>query len=318
VSKVSALTRVSTAASLLAGLGRHDLRAASTFVAMIQPPCSDRGLPPGAGLLRRWTGFLAWALKQMFEVIPEAMTGVTFARPVVRTSIWLADENPSVGEDKGLLLANHPWRSDPDARLPEQAEVVVIGAGFTGAACAYHWAGAARQKMVVLEMNDPASGASGHCEGLVVMGRYYALVLGTVRSYLDRVRADLAPDLRDRLAAHFAAAYAHSAYKNAELIAQTIVSEGYDCDYARHGWIQARDAEDQAALAESVRLAQATGFDESAGRGADSGRHQAGLARRFLQACGSLPPGEMGLVFARHSAAVGVGRVVHPYGGTSR
>jgi glycine/D-amino acid oxidase-like deaminating enzyme len=116
--------------------------------------------------------------------------------------------------------------------------------------------------MAVLEMNDPASGASGHCEGLVVMGRYFALVMHTVRAHLDRARPDLSPTRRDRLASQFAAAYVRSAYKNAAMIEQTIAAEGYDCGYVRRGWIQAQDVDDQVALAESVRLGQAAGFED--------------------------------------------------------
>ena len=59
----------------------------------------------------------------MLGEIPEAMQDVTEANPVSRTPVALAEGNP---------LANHPWRDDPDARLPEQVDTLVIGAGFTG------------------------------------------------------------------------------------------------------------------------------------------------------------------------------------------
>jgi glycine/D-amino acid oxidase-like deaminating enzyme len=258
---ISMVARLRESARLIAGLRRHDLRAAGTFVA---------SMAPAAGWLARRAYFVQWATRQTFGVIPNALVEVSFVRPVSRVPVWLAEDNP---------FANHPWQAQPHAELPPAADVVVIGAGFTGAACAYHWSkqaiplppglqgtsqrqGTAAGSLVVLEMNDPAGGASGSCEGLVVMGRYFGLVRHTVSAHLRRARSDLSAAQRDRLASQFAAAYVRSAYKNAHLIEQTIRAEGYECGYVRHGWIQAQDREDQAALDESVRLGQAAGFDD--------------------------------------------------------
>ena len=238
------LNRIRVAIGLLAGLRRHDLRAARSFFGRMYPSHSGP-----ARLLK----FAEWTMWQMFGTIPSALTTASFSRPVSRTSLWLSADNP---------LANHPWSTDPNARLPEEAEVAVIGAGFTGAACAYHWSKQDGGTMAVLEMNEAASGASGRNEGLVVMGRYYANVKDTVLQHLHRIRTDLSPQQRDRLASMFAAAYVRSAYKNADLIAQTIEDEGFDCDYAREGCVQARDAEEQPALEESVRLGREAGFDD--------------------------------------------------------
>lgn len=184
----------------------------------------------------------------MFIVIPDAMEHLTDAEQVSRTPMWLTDANP---------LANHPWSDDPDASLPSDVETLVIGAGFTGAAAAYHWAKAAPEdrKLLVVEMDDPASGSSGRNEGLVVMGRYFMMVRDTVAPYLARVRADLPEDDRLQLASQFARRYCRAAYRNADLIEQTIEREQFQCDYQRAGWVQARAADGQASLAESVRLA---------------------------------------------------------------
>lgn len=235
---------------LLFGLRKHDFRAARTWV---------NTMYPGVSPLTKFMRFVNWSLRQMWCEVPDALRCATFAAQVSKTPIWLADRNP---------LENHPWVGDPAATLPEQAEVVVIGAGFTGAALAYHWAKRApnqqekpdpRANMVLLEMGEAASGSSGRNEGLVVMGRYCYMVFGTVLKHLEHVRGDLpAPD-RERLARQFAVAYCRAAYRNGDLIEQTIRAEGYECGYARQGWVQARDPDQQQMLADSVRMALDTG-----------------------------------------------------------
>jgi glycine/D-amino acid oxidase-like deaminating enzyme len=237
--------RLRVGMGLVFGLRGHDFRAARSFMNLVY---GEHFWP--VKLLR----MCGWALRQMFGVIPDALTSVSFAEEVSRTSIWLAEGNP---------LANHPWEEDSQARLPEEVEVVVIGAGMTGASCAYHWAKqGGGERMAVLEMEDPAWGASGRNEGLVVMGRYFAMVRDTVRPYLERVRGDLSEDQRGKLAEQFAAAYARSAYRNADLIEQVIEEEGFACDYTRNGWIQARDEADQLALEESIEAGKVAGFDD--------------------------------------------------------
>ena len=238
------LGRFGVAIGLLKGLRAHDFAAAGSFM---------RRVYPNDGAVARLIKFADWALRQMFGAIPDALTSATFARPASKTSIWLSADNP---------LANHPWSASPDATLPREVEVAVVGAGFTGAACAYHWSKQSAGTMAVLEMDEAASGASGRNEGLVVMGRYFAMVKGTVLQHLDRARTDLSPQQRDKLAAGFAAEYVRSAYNNADMIEETVREEGFDCDYARAGWIQGQDAEGQVALEDSVRLGAEAGFDD--------------------------------------------------------
>jgi glycine/D-amino acid oxidase-like deaminating enzyme len=264
------LGRVKVALGLLLGLRPHDLGAARTFVATAYPSVSTP-----VALLR----FAGWVAGQAFGTIPNALTTVSFARHVSRISVWLASENP---------VANHPWATRPDAELPRQVEVAVIGAGFTGSACAYHWSKHGGGPMAVLEMNEAASGASGRNEGLVVMGRFFAYVKRTMRQDLDRIRDDLSPDQRDLLSSRFADAYVRSAYRNSDLIEATVRDEGFQCDYTREGWIQAGDGAAQGDLRESVRLGEEAGFDdwtslepaEVLERGGMAVDHPAGFSRR--------------------------------------
>ena len=231
---------------LLATLRKPDFQAAGTYAST---RFSSRSF------FERWGGFLGWALRQTFVVIPEAICDLTFEKPISNTPMWLIDSNP---------LADHPWKNLPQAKLPRDADTVVIGAGFTGAAMAYHWSKSAPadRLLVVLDLGDPASGSSGRNEGLVVMGRYFKMVRDTVRKHLPTVRADLSSDEHDQLAGQFAEKYCAAAYRNADLIAKTIEAEGFNCDYASEGWVQGADAAKQAGLDASVLMAQDTGFTD--------------------------------------------------------
>ena len=225
--------RIRVFCGLLLGLRKHDFRAAATWI---------NTMYPGVSLVGRLVKFLRWSLWQMWCEIPDALCTATFAPDVSRTPIWLADGNP---------LENHPWGIDANARLPERVHVIVIGAGFTGGALAYHWSRRAAAEpdltMAVLDMGEAASGSSGRNEGLVVMGRYCHMVEQTVLKHLPAVRPDLTEPDRQQLARQFAVAYCQAAYRNGDLIEETIRREAFECDYKRQGWVQARDADQQTA-----------------------------------------------------------------------
>jgi glycine/D-amino acid oxidase-like deaminating enzyme len=241
--RVSRLERLGLGLRFLFSLRSQDFEAAGTY--------RDMRWGHRSWLMRRLL-FLGWGLREMFDRVPRAAKCATFDGPISNTPMWLLDENP---------FANHPW-TDPSAALPDEADVVVIGAGFTGGGAAYHWArrAPADRTMVVLEMDDPASGSSGRNEGLVVMGRYFKLVYDTVLKHLDATRSRIdAPD-RKKLARQFARRYCEAAYYNADLVEQTIRENNFECGYARVGWVQCQDAESESALEASVRMAAEEGY----------------------------------------------------------
>ncbi len=89
------------------------------------------------------------------------------------------------------------FRPDPRSEPPASADVVVVGAGFTGAFAAYHLARAGVRPLVI-EANAPASGASGRLCGLALagIGGHFSRVTRLVRaaggrSILDYTRRSL-------------------------------------------------------------------------------------------------------------------------------
>ena len=257
--------RIQVACGLLLGLGIHDFRAARTWMNTMYP-----GVTPPTKLYR----FLCWSLKTMLSDIPAAMPFASWQKPIKKTAFWLDDANPH---------ANYPWRDHPQVTLPETCHLVVIGAGFTGAAAAYHWSQNAQddKKMVVLEMNEVASGSSGRNEGLVVMGRYYAMVHNFMLTDLKKTRPDLTADQQDKLARQFAAAYCNATYKSADMIADIIQKEGFDCDYVRSGWITALKREDQPALDKAVMMARQSGFTDWTRLAPDLVKNKSGMQVKY-------------------------------------
>lgn len=226
--------------------------------------------------LKRVLKFIVWALKQMCCTIPQAMQRTQFAKRVSKTPVWLKDGNP---------LANHPWDENPSADLPAESDCVLIGCGLAGCAFAYHWAKSSGtdKHLVAVDMGDAASGSAGRNEGLVVMGRYYHMVVQTVLPYLKSINEQIgghSDDDLQALAKQFAAKYSASCYRNGDMIERTIRDEGFDCDYAREGWVQARDAYQQDSLLESVEMGMKSGFNDWTNISPDKVREVSGMSVR--------------------------------------
>ena len=208
---------------------------------------------PDSTLLTRLGRFAGWAHTTTWSEIPDSAEFIEIGKSVSKTPVWLTDPNP---------FENHPFAENPETALPERVEVAVIGAGLVGAATAYHWSQEGRESLIVLERLDPAAGSAGRNEGLAVMGRYYAMVYGTVLDYLRRSKPSGRPEeLQERADGH-ARAYCRAAYENAELLRSTIEREGIQCDYTRKGWVQATDSDHLESLENSVRLARDSGFND--------------------------------------------------------
>lgn len=160
--------------------------------------------------------------------------------------------------------AGHPlagYRSH--AELPATADIVIIGAGLTGASAAYHLANAAREGMrvVVLDQGDPAGEASGRNGG-----NFELIPENSVGVYEGLARERLAFLCRCYPTLPHAVLYAESerqsslvlgvALRNRNLLKNIVLRERIECDLLARGWLHLACTEDEEqGLCEEVKLA---------------------------------------------------------------
>jgi len=162
----------------------------------------------------------------------------------------------------GLPGCSEPfWFRAPDrlagyqsaASLPSSADVVVIGAGLTGASAAYHLADAVRTRglrVVVVDRGDPAGEASGRNGGNFELipensiGAYVGLArerLGFLRRCYPRVPTEVARAVSERQASLVLGV----ALRNRDLLRGIIRREGIDCDFSPRGWLHIASSDDE-------------------------------------------------------------------------
>lgn len=169
--------------------------------------------------------------------------------PEEETPFWQLQPNPLAG-----------FRSTPS--LPEEVDLLIIGAGLTGASAAYHAVGLARagQRVAVIDMADPACHASGRNGGnfeLIpenFLGPYEGLVRERYK-YLQAVYPDCDETTLLVQAGRQARLVLGFGMRNAERFARLVTEEHIDCDYSPHGWLRiAETAEEEEALKGEVAL----------------------------------------------------------------
>jgi glycine/D-amino acid oxidase-like deaminating enzyme len=131
-------------------------------------------------------------------------------------SLWEATAAPKVAAP---ALCGH-----------EQAEIVIIGAGYSGLSTALHLAEMGRD-VAVIEADEPGAGGSGRNGGQVIPG---------LRHFADDLMAQYGEELGRRIHAFGAG--------DADYTFALIKRLGLQCDAARGGWVQA--AENAAELAQ--------------------------------------------------------------------
>ncbi|MBV9894636.1 MAG: FAD-dependent oxidoreductase [Chloroflexi bacterium] len=195
--------------------------------------------PGAAGLFQQLLGRLGVASRRELRL------------PLDAQPFWLRGHQP---------LAN--YQSHPE--LPTTADVVIIGAGLTGASAAYHLAevGASGQlHVVVLDQGDPAGEASGRNGGNFELipencvGLYEGLARERLR-FLRRCYPHVPQPVLQAESERQASAVIGLALRNRDRMKSIIKHEGIACDFSPRGWLYLAHTErEEQGLCEEVSLA---------------------------------------------------------------
>ena len=171
--------------------------------------------------------------------------------PVDDTPYWLRGERP---------LAGH--RSRP--RLDGVVDVLVIGAGLTGASAAYHLAGHGL-RVAVVDAGDPAGEASGRNGGHFELvpensiGEYRGLAAERLK-FVKRARPEASRAENRALAGRQASAVLRLTLRNRERLRGLVETEALECDFCAAGWLfLAHDERLERGLVEEATLIEAHG-----------------------------------------------------------
>ncbi|HET6702292.1 MAG TPA: FAD-dependent oxidoreductase [Gemmatimonadaceae bacterium] len=198
-------------------------------------------------------GIFSPAARSMFQDLLGAW-GVATEHPIGipanDTPYWLRGER---------LLANH----QSNEALPGIADVVIIGAGLTGASAAYHLAQevAAGARIVVLEQGEPAGEASGRNGGNFELfpensvGLYEGLARER-EAFLRRRYPGIPSAIVQAESERQASAVLGLSLRNRDLLKSIILREHIDCDFTPKGWLHlACNEEQEQGMCDEVMLA---------------------------------------------------------------
>ena len=178
-----------------------------------------------------------------------------------------------VSRDNGIPASDEPYwfrngrrfaNFQSNAELPPNADVVVIGAGLTGASSVYHLTramGTRRMRIVILDQGDPAGEASGRNGGTFELlpensvGAYEGLARERLQ-FLRRVYPGLPAEILRAESARQASLVLGIALRNRDLMRGIVLREGIDCDFTPKGWLHlANSDEEEQGICEEVVLA---------------------------------------------------------------
>jgi glycine/D-amino acid oxidase-like deaminating enzyme/CRP-like cAMP-binding protein len=153
------------------------------------------------------------------------------------------------------------YRSQPT--LPDSCDILIIGAGLTGASAAFHLIDSLGDgaRVVVIERGDPAGEASGRNGGNFELipensvGVYEGLARERL-AFLRRRYAGLPIEVVHAESERQASVVMGLSLRNRELLKQIILRERIECDFAPRGWLHlASTEEEEQGICEEVMLA---------------------------------------------------------------
>ena len=144
--------------------------------------------------------------------------------------------------------------------LPSRADIVIIGAGLTGAASAYYLR-ECKKTVVVLEQGDPAGEASGRNGGNFELlpensvGTYEGLAPG--RLAFMKLRYPRVPhEVLRAISERQASLVLGLALRNRDALKETILNERIACDFSPRGWLHlATNEREEQGICDEVSLA---------------------------------------------------------------
>ena len=163
------------------------------------------------------------------------------------------------------LRGDHPLESfRSEARLEGIVDVLVVGAGLTGASAAYHLAGRGL-RVAVVDAGDPACEASGRNGGNfeLVPENSIGVYRGLLRERAKFVRRrHPEATAREALAAagREADAVLRLTLRNRRRLRELVETEAIECDFSPAGWLfLAHDERVEAGIVEEAQLVEAHG-----------------------------------------------------------
>lgn len=158
----------------------------------------------------------------------------------------------------------HPLKESRSCgALPAEADIVIIGAGLTGASAAYHLreAAAAGRRVLVLERGFPGCEASGRNAGNFELlpensvGIYDGLPRERLL-FLRKCYPSLPKEILRLEAERQASLVLGFALRNREVLKNTVEREHIDCEYSPRGWLYLAHTErEEQAICDEVTLA---------------------------------------------------------------
>jgi glycine/D-amino acid oxidase-like deaminating enzyme len=157
--------------------------------------------------------------------------------------------------------APHPFANyQSDRKLPAHADVVVIGAGLTGAAAAYYLRHSGR-RVIVLDRGDPAGEASGRNGGNfeLIPENSVGIYEGLARErllFMRRRYPQVPIEVLEAVSERQASLVLGLALRNRNALKEIVLREGIACDFSPRGWLHIAASErDEQGICEEVSLA---------------------------------------------------------------